>query len=499
MITTASLAPAPNLVGSDWIMPEGVETTPVYNPSTGETIAATPDSGPAEVDAAVQAAHAALPAWAETPVIERVRVLMRFAALLEANFDEITRLITREHGKTLAESRGDLRRGIENVEYACCAPELLKGENLENVARGIDCEMVRQPVGVCAGICPYNFPAMVPMWMFPMSLACGNTFVLKPSQKVPLTSIRLMELLHEAGLPHGVINLVNGGTAAVQALLTHELVRAVSFVGSTRVAKIVQEIGTKHGKRVQAAGGAKNYVFVLPDADMPKAVDGLSDGAFGCAGQRCMAAATAVTIGTAGDEVVERLREKLASFRVGPTDREPGGQMGAVISAEHRENVAGWIGESVDEGCELALDGRAFRCEEEPNGFYLGPTVIDRVEEPMEIAKTEIFGPVLNLMRFDDLESAIAMANRASYGNGACLFTQSGRAAREFKHRIKAGMVGINVGVPAPMSFFPFSGWDESFMGDLHVQGRESVLFYTRGKVTTSRWFQPGEGDIWAR
>lgn len=496
-MSAKTIQPVPILIGHEWTVPETSTTTPVHNPSTGDVIARTPMCGAEVVDRVVKNAHAAFAEWSETPHIERARVLFRYKMLLEDHFEALAALITREHGKTLVEARGDIRRGIEVVEYACSIPELMKGEVLENIARGIDCEMVKQPLGVCVGICPYNFPALVPMWMYPMAIACGNTFVLKPSEKVPLTGIRLIELLIEAGMPPGVLNVVHGGRECVDALLTHPLVRAISFVGSSPVAKYIYETGIKNGKRVQAAGGAKNYVFIMPDADIDNTVNGLTDAAFGCAGQRCMAGSTAVTIGKAADRLLGPLTERVASIKVGPTDRTPGGQLGAVISPQHRDRVLSLLANSEKEGASLALDGRAIQVPEEPGGFYLGPSIVDQVVPGMEIAREEVFGPVLNVMRFDDFETAIEMASNTAFGNGACIYTQSGKAAREFKHRAKAGMIGINVGVPAPLAYFPFAGWDYSFFGDLHLQGRESVLFFTRHKVTTSRWFSFGEGDVW--
>jgi len=490
---TATLLSVPVLIGREWSVPPTSSTHPVHNPSTGEVIARTPMCGADIVGSAVESAHRAFPVWMETPPIERARILFRYKMLLEDQFEELARSVTREHGKTLTEARGDVRRGIEVVEYACGIPELLKGESLENIAPGIDCHTVRQPLGVCAGINPYNFPALVPMWMYPLAIACGNTFVLKPSEKVPLTGVRLIELLIEAGLPEGVLNVVHGGKECVDALLTHPKVRAISFVGSSRVARYVHEIGTRNGKRVQAAGGAKNFVFVMPDADLPKAVEGLVDGAFGCAGQRCMAASTAVVVGDAAPALLPPLAEATRTLRVGPTDRDPEARLGPVITAEHRDRIAGLIESSVRDGCELLVDGRDVRVG--GSGFYLGPTVIDRVQDGMDICDVETFGPVLNVMRFDDLDSAIETANRQAYGNGACIYTSSGRLARDFAHRVKAGMVGVNVGVPAPLAYFPFSGWDASFFGDLHMQGREGVHFYTRQKVVTSRWH--GVGDVW--
>ncbi len=496
-MSTTTLTPCPVLIDNVWRTVETKEVAAVHNPSTGELISEVPMCGADVVDEAVQSAQRALEDWAETPPVDRARVLFRYKMLLEDAFEEISALIVREHGKTLTEARGDIRRGIEVVEYACGAPELLKGECLENIARGIDCLTIRQPVGVCVGICPYNFPALVPMWMFPLAIACGNTFVLKPSEKVPLTGIRMIELLVEAGMPPGVLNIVHGGKECVDALLTHPTVRAISFVGSSPVAKYIFETGTQHGKRVQAAGGAKNFVFVLDDAETDKAVAGMVDGAFGCAGQRCMAASTAVVVGKAQDTFLPPLAEATRQIAVGATDRDSKAGMGAVITREHKERIEGLIGMSVEEGCDLMVDGRGTTVSGCNDGFYLGPTIIDKVQHGMKICNEETFGPVLNVMRFSSLDEAIETANLQSFGNGACIFTTSGKAAREFSHRIKAGMVGINVGVPAPLAYFPFSGWDYSFFGDLHVQGKEGVYFYTRQKVVTSRWFRPNEGDIW--
>lgn len=494
---SSEIMTCPILIGNEWTVPDTAETAPVFNPSTGEQIAAVPMCDAAVVDSVVQNAHAAFEDWMETPPVERARVLFRYKMLLEDHFEELAQLITREHGKTLTEARGDARRGIEVVEYACGIPELLKGECLENIARGIDCQMIRQPLGVCVGICPYNFPALVPMWMYPMAIACGNTFIFKPSEKVPLTGIRLIELLVEAGMPPGVLNVVHGGKACVDALLEHPLVKAVSFVGSSPVAQYIHETGTRNGKRVQAAGGAKNFVFVMPDADIPKAVDGLIDGAFGCAGQRCMSASTAVVVGEAADTFLPPMVDAARAMKVGATDRDTTAAMGAVITREHRDRVTGLIGKGIAEGAEPLVDGRGITVDGLPDGFYLAPTILDRVDASMSICRDEIFGPVLSVMRFEDLNAAIDIANQQAFGNGACIYTTSGKAAREFSHRIQCGMVGVNVGVPAPLAYFPFSGWGYSFFGDLHLQGKEAIYFFTRQKVVTSRWFQPGEGDVW--
>jgi len=491
-----SLNPVPLFIGGEWVRP-ALATTPVYNPSTGAVIAECPAGAAAEVNAAVDAAVAAFPAWSETPAVERARVFFKFKALLEDNFEELIRLNTREHGKTLAESRGDVKRGIEMVEFSCGLPSLLMGDMLENVARGIDCDTVRQPLGVCAGITPFNFPAMVPLWMYPVALVCGNTFVLKPSEKVPLTATRIVELLDKAGLPKGVLNIVHGGRECVDAILTHPKIKAISFVGSTPVARHVFEVGTRHGKRVQANGGAKNFVFLMPDADVENSARGVIEAAFGCAGERCMAGSTAVVIGDAASKVLPATLDAARAIRIGPTDREAQPQMGPVITRQHRDRVEQLIESGLNEGATAAVDGRSARVAEEPNGFFLGATVLDNIVPGMTVAREEIFGPVLNVMRFDELDAAIEVANQSPYGNGASIFTRSGKAAREFKHRIKAGMVGINIGVPASMAWFPFSGWDASFFGDLHIQGKEGLQFYTQQKVTTSRWFSYGEGDIW--
>jgi malonate-semialdehyde dehydrogenase (acetylating) / methylmalonate-semialdehyde dehydrogenase len=493
------LSPCPNFIGGEWLA-GGNGATPVFNPSTGEVIAESPAGGAAEVNAAVEAAHAAFPAWRETPAVERARVFFRYRQLVEQNFDALCATVSREHGKTAAEARGSVYRGLENIEYACGVPSLLFGDTLENLARNVDCETLLQPLGVCAGITPFNFPAMVPLWMYPLALACGNTFVLKPSEKVPLSAVLLGQLLEKAGCPKGVFNIVHGGRACVDALLTHPKVKAVSFVGSTPIARYIYETGTRNGKRVQANGGAKNYIVIMPDADVPKTVEALSTAAFGCAGERCMAGSTALTVGQAADRVLPSLVEAAKAIKVGRTDRPtPQPDMGPVITAQHRDRVLGLLDTGEKEGARIIADGRGVKVPDAPRGFYLGATIVDGVRENMTLAREEVFGPVLNVMRMDDLDAAIAQANKSSFGNGAAIFTNSGAAAREFKHRVKAGMVGINVGVPATMAMFPFTGWDESFFGDLHIQGREAVQFYTQQKVITSRWFSGEVGDVWKK
>ena len=497
---TSPLLPCPVFINGEWRTLSGVAQTPVFNPSTGDVIAECPVGGKADVSAAVEAAHAAFPEWRETPAVERARVFFRYRQLVEKNFDRLCETVSREHGKTFAEARGSVYRGLENIEYACGIPSLLFGDTLENLARGVDCETLVQPLGVCVGITPFNFPAMVPLWMFPLALACGNTFVLKPSEKVPLTANLLGELLAEARIPKGVFNIVHGGRECVDALLTHPKVRAVSFVGSSPIAKYIYETGTRNGKRVQANGGAKNYIVIMPDADVPKTVEALSTAAFGCAGERCMAGSTAITVGAAADRLLPSLVEAARKIKVGRTDQaatQP--DMGPVITAQHRDRVLSLVAAGEKEGAKVIADGRTVNVSGAPRGFYLGATIVDDVQQNMTLAREEVFGPVLNVMRMDDLDRAIEVTNASAFGNGAAIFTNSGKAAREFKHRVKAGMVGINVGVPATMAMFPFTGWDESFFGDLHIQGREAVQFYTQQKVITTRWFGDGVGDVWKK
>jgi len=498
-MATKTLEPCPVFIGGEWREISAGATSPVYNPSRGEVISEVPMCGADVVNEAVEAAAAAFPAWRDTPPVERARLFFRYRQLVEENFERICESVTREHGKTLAEARGSVYRGIENIEYACAAPTLLMGDTLENLARGVDCETMLQPLGVCVGITPFNFPAMVPMWMFPLALVCGNTFVLKPSEKVPLTVVMLIELLEKAGLPKGVLNVVHGGRDCVDALLRHPKVKAISFVGSTPIAKYIYETGIQHGKRVQANGGAKNYIIVMPDADVPKTVEALSTAAFGCAGERCMAGSTAIAVGKAADTVLPSLVQAARAIKVGPTDMKAQPDMGPVITAQHRERVMCLVARGEKEGAKIIADGRGVKISDAPNGFFLGATIVDEVQNEMEIAREEVFGPVLNVMRMDDLDHAIALANKSSYGNGTAIFTNSGKAAREFKNRVKAGMVGINVGVPATMAMFPFTGWDESFYGDLHIQGKEGVQFYTQQKVVTTRWFGDGVGDVWKK
>ncbi|MBK9594384.1 MAG: CoA-acylating methylmalonate-semialdehyde dehydrogenase [Rhodocyclales bacterium] len=446
-----------------------------------------PGAAGLDVERAVSAAARAFPAWRDTPPLRRARVLMRFRELLEANKEALARLVSEEHGKTLEDAIGSVTRGIEVVEFATGIPHLLKGEFAENVGGGVDCVSLRQPLGICVGITPFNFPVMVPLWMFPVALACGNTFVLKPSEKVPSASLRMAELLHEAGLPPGVFNVLHGDRVVVDALLNHPLVKAVSFVGSTPVARHIYETGTRAGKRVQALGGAKNHAVVLPDADLEFTADALIGAAYGSAGERCMAISAVVAVGEAGDALIEKLKAKASAIRVGP-GCAPGVGMGPVISAPHRAKVAGYVGQGVREGAELVLDGRGLSVAGSEQGFFLGPTLFDRVRPEMAIYREEIFGPVLVVLRAATLAEAIALVNANPYGNGTAIFTRDGGTARRFQNEIEVGMVGINVPIPVPMAFFSFGGWKASLFGDLHVHGPDGVRFYTRGKVVTTRW-----------
>ncbi|RIK88171.1 MAG: methylmalonate-semialdehyde dehydrogenase (CoA acylating) [Planctomycetota bacterium] len=489
MAAIAEIDVVPILSGGRWLKVMPQRSGEVYNPSTGQVIARVPFCDAPDVAEAVAAARNAWPGWADTPAVDRARVLFQFHHLLAERFEELAALVTREHGKTLAEARAEVQRGLEMVEFACGAPSLLMGDSLPNIAPGVDAETNRHPVGVCAGITPYNFPCMVPLWMFPTAIACGNTFVLKPSEKAPLSAVRLGELLQQAGLPPGVFNIVHGDRQCVDALLVHPDVAAVSFVGSTPIAKYVYQTGTAHGKRVQAAGGAKNHLIIMPDADLDQSVKALAASAYGCAGQRCMAGSVAVAVGRVADPLVEALRAHAGGLRVGPTDGREDVDMGPVIRREHLQRVAAYLDVAVDEGATVALDGRL---PPENDAFLLGPSIVDRVKPDMRLAREEIFGPVLSVIRAESLEAALDVGRRSPYGNGASIFTRDGFAAREFKHRFNAGMIGVNVGVPAPMAWFPFTGWNQSFFGDLHIQGVESIHFYTRQKMTLTRWFGSG-------
>ena len=474
----------PMWIGGKAVAPAG-RAGDVFNPATGEVAKKVGYADAKTVDAAVKAAAAAFPGWRDTPPLRRARVMQKFLALLQASQKEIAQLITEEHGKTLPDAMGSVQRGIEVVEFACGIPHLLKGEYSENVGTGVDTHTLRQPVGVCAGITPFNFPAMVPLWMFPVAIACGNTFVLKPSEKVPSTSIRMAELFREAGLPDGVFNVVHGDKEAVDAILAHPGIAAVSFVGSTPIARHIYETCAKTGKRVQALGGAKNHAVVLPDADLEFAADALIGAAYGSAGERCMAISAVVAVGAAGDPLVKLLEKKAKAIKIGPGTAD-GMDMGPLVTAQHRDKVAGYIEQGVKEGAKLVLDGRAQALPKD--GFFLGTTLFDHVKPEMKIYQDEIFGPVLVVLRRNSLEEAIALINANPYANGTAIFTESGGAARRFENEIQVGMVGVNVPIPVPVAFYSFGGWKNSLFGDLHVHGVEGVKFYTRTKVITRRW-----------
>jgi len=462
-------------------------TGPVYNPATGVPRGRVAFASAEETRLAIAAAEAALPGWAATPPLQRARVMFRFKALLEAHAEEIALLLTSEHGKVLSDARGELVRGIEVVEFACGIPQLLKSEFTENVGTGIDSWSIRQPVGVCAGITPFNFPAMVPMWMFPVAIACGNTFVLKPSEKDPSVPLRVAELLAEAGLPAGVFNVVNGDREAVDVLLTDPRVAAVSFVGSTPVAEYIYRTASAHGKRVQALGGAKNHMVVMPDADTRNAASALVGAAYGSAGERCMAISVAVAVADAGDRLVAAVKQQLAELKVAPGTVERV-DMGPLVTREHLERVRGYVDLGVAEGAELVVDGRGLKVPGNEQGYYLGPCLFDHVRPDMRIYSEEIFGPVLCVMRVPDLAAALRLVNQHEFGNGTAIFTASGEAARSFAQAVEAGMVGVNVPIPVPMAFHSFGGWKRSLFGPLHVHGPDGVRFYTRLKTVTSRW-----------
>jgi len=464
----------------------------VTNPATGEVIRHVPLGNAEDVDLAVQAATAAWPAWRAAPPLRRARVLMRFRELMDQHKKALARIVTEEHGKTLADAEGSVTRGIEVIEFATGIPHLLKGEFSENVGSDVDSWSLRQPVGVCAGITPFNFPAMVPMWMFPVALACGNAFILKPSERDPTLSLRMAELLQEAGLPDGVFNVVHGDKEAVDAILAHPGIKAVSFVGSTPIAKYIYETGAAHGKRVQALGGAKNHAIVLPDADVPFAADAIIGAGYGSAGERCMAISAVVAVGDVGDALVDALASRARTVKVGPGDGE-GIEMGPVVTCAARDRIVGYIDGGVGAGAKLVVDGRKPRVPGHDNGFFVGPTLFDGVTPEMAIYRDEIFGPVLVVVRAESLEAAIALVNRNPYANGAALFTRSGHAARRFQEDVEVGMLGINVPIPVPMAFYSFGGWRNSLFGDLHVHGMDGVRFYTRGKAVTARW--PDDGS----
>jgi malonate-semialdehyde dehydrogenase (acetylating) / methylmalonate-semialdehyde dehydrogenase len=465
----------------------GTRSSPVFNPATGAEIATTRLADETTVARAVAAAKAAFPSWADTAPLKRARVLFKLKQLLDEHFDEIAALITREHGKVLADARGELMRGLEIVEFACGIPQLLKGQHSDNVGGDIDNWSLRQPVGVCAGITPFNFPAMVPMWMFPLAIACGNTFVLKPSERDPSTSLKLAQLFEEAGLPKGVLNVVQGDKEAVDALLEHPDVAAVSFVGSTSVAEHIYSNATRHGKRVQALGGAKNHMVVMPDADLDQAADALIGAGYGSAGERCMAISVAVAVGSVADDLVAKLKARIRKLAVGDGSSVRA-DMGPLITASHRDKVLGYIEDGERAGAKLVVDGRGLSVAGREKGFFLGPSLFDHVEPGMRIYREEIFGPVLSIVRVPDFACAVELVNAHDYGNGAACYTADGGVAREFARQVKAGMVGINVPIPVPLAFHSFGGWKRSLFGDHHIYGEEGVRFYTRYKSVMQRW-----------
>jgi malonate-semialdehyde dehydrogenase (acetylating)/methylmalonate-semialdehyde dehydrogenase len=477
----------PLWINNQAVHADSARVSDVHNPATGQVIRKAPLANKADVEKAVAAARAAYPAWRDTTPLRRARILTRFRELMENHKDEIVALVTEEHGKTALDAAGSVTRGIEVIEFASGAPHLLKGEQAEDVGRGVDSHSILQPIGVCAGVVPFNFPAMVPLWMFPVAIACGNTFILKPSEKVPSTALRMAELLKAAGLPDGVFNVVPGDKEAVDALLAHPDVRAISSVSSTPVAKYIYETAARHGKRVQALGGAKNHAVVMPDCDLEFAVDALIGAGYGSAGERCMAISSVVAVGEVANPLVAALKDKAAALRVGPGNHADT-DMGPLITREHRDKVKGYIDAGVTEGATLVLDGRGHKVPGHENGFYLGPTLFDRVTTDMSIYRDEIFGPVLIVLRVASLDDAIALINANPFANGTAIFTRSGAAARRFEHDIEVGMVGINIPIPVPMAFFSFGGWKNSLFGDLHMHGMEGVQFYTRTKVVTSRW-----------
>jgi malonate-semialdehyde dehydrogenase (acetylating)/methylmalonate-semialdehyde dehydrogenase len=476
-----------NFINGDWHSPDASIVLDVKNPATAQAIARVPLSPAEEVNQAVTIAQKAFVEWRRTPALERIQYLFRLKALMEANLDDIARTITTEAGKTYSESVAEMRRGIENVEVACGIPAMMQGYNNEDIASGIDEHMFRQPLGVVAAITPFNFPGMIPLWFLPYAVATGNCFILKPSEKVPMTSAKLFELVQQAGFPAGVIQTVNGGKDTVDALLDHPGVRAISFVGSTPVAKYIYSRATANGKRAQCQGGAKNPVVIMPDADMEMTTRIMADSAFGCAGQRCLAASVAITVGDAKNAFTEFIADAATSRKVG-YGLDEGVQMGPVISPESKNRVEMLIAQGETEGAKILVDGRSKTVGGYEDGYFVYPTILDGVPPQSDIARTEIFGPVLSLMHANTIEEAIALVNNRAYGNMACIFTSSGAAARRFRYEADAGNIGINIGVAAPMAFFPFSGWNESFFGDLHAQSWHSIEFYTQTKIVVERW-----------
>jgi malonate-semialdehyde dehydrogenase (acetylating)/methylmalonate-semialdehyde dehydrogenase len=477
-----------NYVGGKWVGSKSSQTLEVRNPATDEVLAQVPMSTKDEVNEAVAVAQDAFKEWREVPPVVRARYFFDLRNVLEEHFEEISRLLVQENGKTLPEARGSMRRAVEMVEVAAGIPSLMMGHNLEDVAKGIDCVAVRQPLGVFGCVTPFNFPAMVPLWFFPFAVACGNTFVVKPSEQTPLCQKRIFELMHDVGIPPGVVNMVNGAKEAVQALLDNEDVKGVSFVGSSPVARYVYETAAAKGKRVQALGGAKNFLVVMPDADLDSTVDALIDSCYGCAGERCLAGSVLLVVGDVYDAFKKKFLEAAKKIVVG-NGLDEGTTMGPVISKKHKEKVLGYIASAVREGAELLLDGRSVKVEGYPNGYFVGPTIFDNVKPSMAIAQEEIFGPVVSLMRVKNLEEALELISQNEFGNATSIFTKNGGAAREFVYRVGISMIGVNIGVAAPMAFFTFGGAKGSFFGDLKAHGKDSIEFFTDKRVVISRWF----------
>jgi malonate-semialdehyde dehydrogenase (acetylating)/methylmalonate-semialdehyde dehydrogenase len=477
-----------NYIGGQWIEASTARALAVENPATGETLARVPLSSRADLDRAVTVAREAFQTWRRVPAVQRARYLFKFRALLEKHAEELARIVTQEHGKTLDESRGDVRRGIENVEHACGIPTLMMGDTVEDVAAGIDCETIRQPLGVFAAVTPFNFPAMVPLWFWPYAVATGNTYIVKPSEQVPLAQQRMFELAHDAGFPAGVLNLLHGDKDVVEGILEHPGIAGVSFVGSTPVAQLVYKRAAKHGKRVQALGGAKNHLLVMPDAELDKTVATLVESCFGCAGQRCLAGSVVVAVGEVYEQLRDRLVETAKQLVVG-NGLEPGVTLGPVVSGRQKDRILSAIEAGIKEGGKLLLDGRRVEVPGYPRGHFLGATIFDGVTSDMSLAREEIFGPVMVLRRAKNLDEAIAMIHASEYANATSIFTQSGKAAREFRYRAGVSMMGVNIGVAAPMAFFPFGGTKSSFFGDTKAHGKDSINFFTDQKVVISRWF----------
>ncbi|MBV9035282.1 MAG: CoA-acylating methylmalonate-semialdehyde dehydrogenase [Acidobacteriaceae bacterium] len=490
----ASLRAITHFIGGQSVESTSGRSGVVWDPATGNPQASVQFAGAAEVDHAVAVAKAAFPAWRATPLSRRAEIMFSLRELVNANRRKIAELITSEHGKTLPDALGEVARGLENIEFACGIPHLLKGSFSEQASRGIDVYQIRQPLGVVAGITPFNFPAMVPMWMFANAIACGNTFVLKPSERDPSVSLYLAELLQEAGLPDGVFNVLQGDRVAVDGLLERPDVKAISFVGSTPVARAVYETGTRHGKRVQALGGAKNHMIVLPDADLDMAADAAVSAGFGSAGERCMAISVVVAVGKVADPLIEAIRKRMAKIRIGP-GLEEGNEMGPLITGEHRDRVASYVAYAAEEGATVAVDGCSSPLRERP-GFFLGASLLDGVKPGMRCYDDEIFGPVLSVVRTETYEEAVRLINESPFGNGTAIFTRDGGAARQFQFDVEAGMVGINVPIPVPVAYYSFGGWKSSLFGDLHMYGPESVQFYTRAKVVTGKWPDPATSSV---